>query len=238
MKFLILFLSGIVLTSCSSVMPKMDSDIKYQRDIRFTVQYWENGNWGLIRSFTGVGVVKWSPKYRVEVFAPGKADMMTLTSCHREIKTPNPDSKGGGWFSKRRYPFEFRADDMIERGKLCMINIGIYEKKKGRHGWGLIAIEHPDAKMGAFVRCNGTPKEWKGTSFCQAKEGLVQRIEFSRPVSTTMYGDCFIKKPEDGMNWEYLMPRGRCVLSFFDENLNEHVHYMYGYDTIPIRGVE
>ena len=235
----ILLLMVIFLTACATSLPIMDRNIKYQRDLSFEVEYWDlkKKQWFGKRKFVGVAVLKAAPKYRVTLYAVGKVDMMVLSSCHREVKTPNP-KKHGGWFSKKYYEFEFTADDMIERGKPCMLNGSIYEKKKGRHGWLMAAIEDPKAKLQAKTRCNGKIEMNGGTSFCQAKEGLIQRIEFDRPVSTTFYGNCKIEKPKDQMNWEYLMPSGKCILHFIDENENEHVAYMYGYGKIPIRGVE
>lgn len=229
----------IFLAGCTTTLPIMDSNIKYQRDLSFDVEYWDakKKRWSDEKKFVGVGVLKMAPRYRVTLFAVGKVDMMVLSSCHRELKTPNP-KKGGGWFSRRSHQFEFSADDLIEKGKPCMINGGVYEKKKGRHGWLMAAIEDPKATLKAKTRCNGEVKMNSGTSFCQAKETLIQRIEFDRPVYTTFYGDCRLKEPKDKMNWEYLMPRGKCILHFVDMDFNEHVHYMFGYDTIPIRGVE
>lgn len=228
----------LLVIGCSSP-PIMNPDIKYQRDLKFDVEYWtaKTQKWSEPKSFVGVGVLKDADWYQITIHAVGKVDMMVLSSCHREVKTPNPE-KHGGWFNKRNYKFKFAADDLIEKGKPCMLNGGVYEKKKGRHGWLMGAIEDPKATMKAKTRCNGLVLTNKGTSFCQAKEGLIQRLEFENPVDTTFYGDCRIRRPADGKNWEYLMPRGKCILHFFDEDLNEHVHYMFGYDTIPIRGVE
>ncbi len=229
-------------TGCSTVLPEMDSDINYQRDIEFHVEYWDlkKKSWSEKQQFVGTAVIKWAKKYRVTLFAPGKVDMMVLYSCHRELKTPHP-KKSGGWFSEKKYKFEFTADELIEKNKMCMLNAGVYEKKKGRHGWGMMALAHSTATVKAVTRCNGKVdhnKNTPGTSFCQAKEGLVQMIQFEKPMFTTMYGDCVIKTPEDGKNWEYLMPGGKCILNFMDIDFNEHVHYMFGYDTIPLRGVQ
>lgn len=236
---LLLLLMVILATACATGPPMMNTKIKYQRDLSFDVEYWDakKKRWSGKEKFVGVGVLKVAPKYRVTLYAIGKVDMMVLSSCHREVKTPSPE-KHGGWFTKKYYRFEFEADDLIEHGKPCMLNGGAFEKKKGRNGWLMGAIEDPKAKLVAKTRCNGEVKNNAGTSFCQAKEGLIQRIEFDRPVFTTFYGDCRLAEPTDQMNWEYLMPRGKCILHFLDADENEHVHYMFGYDSIPIRGVE
>lgn len=231
----------VFLVSCAGRPPSLRPDIEYQRDLFFSVQYWDSKKkeWGEKSKFVGVAVIKKSERYRVELFAPGEVDMMTLSSCHREIKTPNPE-KSGGWFQDKKYAFEFSADQLIELDKPCAINLGVYEKERGRHGWAMMAIEHKDANLSAQTRCNGEIKMNGGTSFCQAKESLVQMISFDRPVMTTFYGNCVLKTPLDGKVWEYIMPRGKCILHFFDakDERVEHIHYLFGYDSIPIRGVE
>lgn len=222
--------------ACTTTLPKLDPTIKYQRDLRFKVESWSKGKWGNELKFEGVGVISFAEKLKVTLYAVGKVDMMVMSSCHREIKVANPKSS---WWSKG-HSFEFSPVKDIETNKPCSIQLGVYEKSKGRHGWGMLAIESSQANMSSVTTCNGVTKSWRGTSFCQAKKGLIQLIYFKNKVETTMYGDCRIKIPEDGKSWEYSMPSGKCILYFFDstnENL-EHVHYMYGYETIPIRGVD
>lgn len=242
-KFFKLVLSYFILTnliSCISVLPKLDPQIKYQRDLPFDVEFWEPSRekWIDKKHFVGVGVIPIAPRYKIRLYAVGKADMMVLQSCHREIKTPDPDRKG--WLKNKYYEFEFSLDELIEKDKDCIITLGVYEKVKGRHGWAMIAINWSKSNMPSEIRCNGNKSFFNGTSFCQAKNGLVQMITFDREVDTTFYGDCRIDRSENGRVWQYFMPRGKCILHFFDANDEsfEHVHYMYGYDTIPIRGVE
>lgn len=210
----------------------------YQRDLRFEVETWDKKTkkWVNKERYEGVGVIPFSEKYKVTLYAIGKVDMMTLTSCHREIKVASPKKS---WYDKG-HTFEFSPAKNIETDKPCLINLGLYEKSKGRNGWALIAIESSKTKLSAVTKCNGVTKVWKGASFCQAKKGLIQVIFFKKPTETTMYSNCKIQQSPDGKTWEYSIPKGKCILYFFDVNDEriEHVHYMYGYDTIPIRGVD
>lgn len=178
-----------------------------------------------------------SKKYEIKVFPPGKADMITVTSCHREEKTANP--KKNGWFQDG-YTFQVSLVSGLETKRACPIDIGIYEKKAGRHGWAMLAIETSREKLGALTKCNGRVKRYDGVSVCQAKTGLIQRYEFDREVVSATIQGCEIKSPEDKKNWEFLMPEGSCTVYFIDKLNPEIFHQanLHGYDTIPIRGVE
>jgi len=230
----------LLLIGCSTPQVFMDPKKNYQRDLIFEIESWDasKNQWAEKQKFIGTALVKQSLKYRVRVYSHGKVDMLTLNSCHREMKTPKPDKKGG-WFKKKYYEFEFSLDDILEANRDCVITLGAYEKHKGRHGWATIAIDWNGALLKADLRCNGQQIKAGGSSFCQAKKGLIQMISFQRRMDVTFYGKCVMKAPVDRQHWEYEMPPGLCILHFFDE-LNtsfEHVHYLYGYDTIPIRGV-
>lgn len=228
--FLSLFFFG-----CSNFRHKLDPDINYQKDLKFEIKYWEDEKWTYWYQYTGMAVIRESPKYKIKVYGKGKVDMIALTSCHRQVKTANPDT---GWFSKG-HEFEFTPVKDIETNRACPLDAGIYEQKKGRHGWASMAIDSSREKLPARVKCSGNVNNFKGTSVCQAKSGLIQDIQFKRPVSLFTSRDCQISGSGDGMNWEYLMPRGDCVM-FFIDNMDErfsHKHVTFGYDTIPIRGI-
>ena len=237
--FLILFTVLITASCASSNMPLLDADKMYERDLVFDVQAYDSkkNSWSDKVRYVGVGVLPRASKYRVTLYASGKVDLMVLRSCHQLIKTPKPKRKGG-WFSKRYYEFDFTVDGKLEMDQSCAINLGIYNQKDGQHGWGLIAVNWSHASLRPFVRCNGKRYEGGGTTFCQAKAGQVQQLEFDRPVETSFYGDCEIDVPDDGKIWKYKMPPGKCVLHFFDAEENEHVAYMYGYRNLIIRGVD
>lgn len=235
MRFLILC---IFLTGCAEalVRPQLDSSVNYQRDIKFKVRTWNGKEWSKSRKFFGVGVVNNALSYKIRVYPPGKADMITVTSCHREEKTANPDS---GWFESG-YEFTLTPVKGLENGRACSFSIGLYEKKKGRHGWGLLAIDTPREKLPAIAKCNGQVTQFGGVSICQAKEGLMQEYVFDRKVEVAYSSQCAIKKSKDGINWRFLMPKGECVIYFIDRMDPDTFHQaiLFGYSTIPIRGVE
>lgn len=196
-----------------------------------------NNTWSNKYTISGMGVMPESPWYQITVYPPGRADMLTITSCHREEKTANPDKDG--WF-KKGYTFTIGLVRGVETGRACPIDIGVYEKKAGRHAWGTMAILTEREKLPALTKCNGRVKQYGGVSVCQAKKGLIQKYEFKTPVAIATIAGCEIKEPADKMNWEFLIPEGPCTVYFIDKKNPDVFHQAnwFGYDTIPIRGVE
>lgn len=230
--------AALFLQGCTALLrPELDANVNYQRDIVFTIRYAQGDKWSQEYTITGMGVVPKADWYKVRVFPPGKADMITLDSCHREIKTPAPDK---GWFEKG-YEFDFSLVGSLESENSCsIVSIGVYEKKAGRHAWGDFAIVSDREKLPALTKCNGRIKQYGGVSVCQAKEGLIQEYIFDRPVDVAYTYGCEIKKPADGKVWQFLMPAGECKIYFIDIKNPDIIHlaHMFGYNTIPIRGVE
>ena len=213
----------IFMAGCTSFLtsPVMKEDVSYQRDITLHVKYLKKQNeWTPYYLIEGVGVMPKAPQYKIKVFPPGKADMITVTSCHREIKTPNPKKKGG-WFSKGHYEFTLGLKDSVDHSELCSFDIGVYEKNKGRHAWGLLAISDSSRyNLPATVKCNGLVKKYAGTSVCQAKKGLIQEYSFDRKVSVTKVMGCEIAnlstQEKYSKTWRFLMPEGECEMFFID----------------------
>lgn len=226
-----------LLISCSSLfIPKLDSDINYQRDVKVKVSYWDGEDYVGEESFDGIGVVKKAQKYRIKIYPPGKADMITFTSCHREHKFAKPKK---GWL-KSYHEFEIEPVVDIETNRICGIDVGIYEKEKGRHGWASFAINSNRRVLSTHVKCNGRDYESSGVTFCQAKKGLIQSVEFDRQVIHTQVSGCMIQPSKNNKHFEYLMPEGDCAIIFYDVNDEalSHKLILFGYDTIPIRGVQ
>lgn len=239
MKYLIILVLFLVGCAGNHIRPELSADIAYQKDLKLDVSVWLDDDWKETKTINGMGVVRKATGYKVKVYAPGDVDMMTILSCHREWKTPSPKRKGG-WFQKKFYEFKVFPTQEIEVQRACPMEIGVYEKDKGRHGWGLIVPENERENMMATVKCNGETIVYGGTSVCQAKKGLMQKIEFEKRVVATQMAGCGIQVPDDKKNWSFIMPPGECVIFFVDEKNPNNVHKLvtYGYDVIPIRGVE
>lgn len=241
MKSLILAISLLFVSSCAELLvkPELSTKIYYQRDIKFQVQTVTPQNtWGDAVMYDGVGVVPESSAYRITVFPTGKADMITVSSCHREEKTADPEKHS--WF-KKGYPFIIQPMKDLETDRACPFDIGIYEKAHGgRHAWGMAVPDSKKYKLPAMARCNGVTKQYKGVSVCQAKKGLIQEYIFDRKVDYATTVGCEIMTPKEGNRWSFLMPPGPCTLYFIDYNNPDLVHQanFHGYDSIPIRGAQ
>ena len=239
MKFLIL-IPFLFLINCSSVSPpQLKGEIKYEKDLKMKIRYWKGSEWSESQTIIGMGVVPKAPRYKVRVEPLGKVDMIILQSCHRLWKTPAPKRKGG-WFSKKYYEFEITPTEEHEVEKACSFDTGVFEKNKGRHGWGLVVIDSAREKLGALVKCNGRTVKYGGTSVCQAKTGLIQSIHFDRRVRVADVVGCKIQISADKKNFIFLMPEGECVTFFVDEKNQDIFHktVWFGFNKLPIRGVE
>lgn len=220
----------------------MNKELNYQRDIVMDVKYLKGGKWSQAYRITGMGVMYDAEKYMIKVYPPGKAHMIVVGSCHQEHKTPNP--KGNNFFNNG-YEFYIDYKDTIDQKDNCSFDIGVYEKDKGRHAWALLAIEHDVFKLSAITRCNGRVKKYNGVSVCQAKKGLIQEYEFETDVAVTQTYGCeignLLGNQSKSKVWRFLMPEGKCELRFVDVNnprKMRHQAFFYGYDTIPIRGID
>ncbi len=228
-------ISSFYLFGCSTAgYVKMNPELEYQRDLVYEVEYWDEKKkaWSQKLKYVGVGVVPRASKYRVTLYAVGKADIMVLTSCHRQIPVTSQKAR---WFTKG-HTFEFSPSEELETNSPCAIEMAVLEKKKGKHGWAYLVIAHATANLPSETKCNGSQQKWHGTSFCQAKAGLLQEISFDRTMGVTYYGNCKLG-PVSGDLWRYKIPRSLCILSFIDDQdeRNSHVHYMFGYDRLPMR---
>lgn len=242
-----LILLCLLLSSCGAFnsAPIMKKKTFYERDIVMDVEYVRNGKWVGPLRINGMGVMYKSSHYKVTVYPPGKADQITLTSCHRFIKTPKP-KRSGGWFKKGYYQFVIPVKDSVDGDEGCFFDIGVFEAKKGRHAWGMIAFEDPAFyKMKAMTKCNGRNKQYDGVSVCQAKHGSIQEYKFDRLVSPAEVKGCEIKNIDYDVSnskvWRFIMPRGPCEIEFYDiEKPLTMIHRasLYGFDNVPLRGME
>lgn len=233
-------LTAFLLSGCSTEFlsrPKLDPKINYQRDIVFHVSFLSGGKWSPEYLINGMGVMPEADSYKIKVLPPGKADMITITSCHREEKMANPEKDG---MFKGTYSFQIDLVQGLESKRTCPIDIGVYEKEAGRHGFATMAISTEREKLPALTKCNGRVKQYSGVSVCQAKAGLLQRYEFKVPVDIATIPGCEIRPSPDGLNWEFVMPQGSCTIYFIEKKNPDNIHQanLFGYEIIPIRGVQ
>lgn len=219
-------LAGAV-TSCSLVSQKLDANKFYKRDIYLTI----NGV-----PYDGIAVPQKAPSYKIKVRARGVIDLITVRSCHREITYEEPSK---GWFSSgKTFEFEYKPIAGIEDGKGCLLDIGTFEKIKGRHGWALVAFESDQENVTALLKCNGERRGARNVSICQARQGTIQQIRFDHRMKVSPDGEkCSVMKTKDEMNYQYIMPLGECLYYFCDQLGYCHQHITVGYEDLLVRKV-
>lgn len=226
----------LLLVSCVSTAPLPSEKGVFEKDLKMDVFYWKNA-WTALPEIQGVGVIPQASHYKIRIRPEGGVDLLTVTSCHREWKSSNPDRSGGGLFKKGYYEFDIAVSKEHEIARACPFETGIYEKDKGRHGWGMLVVDSPRENVPATLRCNGKIEQFNGTSVCQSRERLLQSIHFDKPMQIVAQADCEMPVPEDKKNFLFQMPLDRCVFYFVDESDPDELHKLvtYGYSHVIIR---
>lgn len=209
-----------LLPSCSTVTQKLDPSVYYKRDMSICVggQCWE-----------GAAVLPEQEAYQLDIKAKGQMDLFTLTSCHRDVS----QEKLGDHTRVAYAPVPGMED-----GGGCPIELGGYEKVKGRHSWGFVDLEDPGAKLPASLKCNGQSVQSRGVSVCQSREGLLESITFPGPVEfAAPKGACALPLSKDGLTYVFALSLGECVYAFMERAPEHRIHRLttIGYQSILIR---
>jgi len=226
MKYL-LFL--VLLSGCA--YPGKDQlaeqGVYYKRDMRIEVNGFQS---------EGVLVAPKAGKYKIEIKAKGELDLFTLTTCHRE-HTEEDAGEGGIFGSKKKVKYKYIPSKGIEDTESCPVQLGGYEKDKGRHSWGFIDFQDDAHTLPALVSCNGNQYNSSGVSVCQSKAGLLQRIEFTKPVLFDPTNNCAPLQTKDNKVFEYEIGKGECLYLFMERDGDGklHRHTTVGYERILIR---
>jgi len=189
--------------------------------------------------FCGVGVLPHQESYNLVIDSFNKLNFFAMNTCHREITTENPDR---GIF-KQNGIHKISYNPTVEQGKACPLYIGAFNKT-GRHGWGIVAFEHPNFQLESILHCNGDKEDTGGTSICQSREGLLQKITFKEPVKAAppvngpaqRKEDCPVLSSKDSKTFNFIMPPRECVYGFIGlESGKEHKFYTIGYEQLIVR---
>ena len=232
----LIFTALAFLVSCSEipVNQTLNPDKFYRRDMIVSVD-------GHVSE--GAIVVPSKEKHLFKIEARGDLDLFTLQTCHREW------TKERAWnvetrrrlFWKRKIEHKSKVDfeykpTRLEKG-YCPIQLGGFEKSKGRHSWAFIDFETPEAKLPAVVSCNGSEYNSRGVTVCQSKKGLKQLITFPVEVKVNPPAKCPLSKTE-GKIFKYNIPKGRCVFAFKEKN-GTRIHRLttLDYEDILIRSL-
>lgn len=213
------YLCLLLALSCVSAPKQLNPKIYYARDLKLNV----NNSKGY-----GTLVVNQSDEYEIKIKSPGKMSLFILETCHREI--PLED------IGKREKMIILPVKG-IENEPFCSrIKISAFDKKKGKHSWGVIVTKHPMFTLPAKYKCNGREFISNGSTICQSKENKKQVIEFDTPVNIYKQ-ECEDLERVSDILFEYKMPNRECVYTFQEKREPYRRHYLLtiGYERYPIR---
>lgn len=179
------------------------------------------------KTWNGVAIAPFADKYEITVKTSGRMDLFTFTSCHREFTQNDAGNE---------IKFTYVPTIGIEDTGSCVVRMGGYEKKRGRHAWGLIDFESKGYTTQADIACNGYLYNANGVSVCQSYAGLKQRIRFKYPVKISPSVGCRMLTPVDEMSFDYEIVKGECVYEFHEPSFNRKFRFTtVGYEQILIR---
>lgn len=221
-------LSGILLVfnimGCAEVRTTASPDVLYKREMKINI----NG-----QVSRGTIVAKKSPEYKISIDATGTLDLFTYQTCNREYT----QEEAGSFLDGSKVSFKYVPVSEIETTRTCPIELAGYEKKRGRHSWGLIDFESEEFQLEARVVCNGKQSYPVGVSICQAKEGLIQEIQFPGDVVTAFTDTKCTMTTKDNRTFRFEMPRGACLFLYKSKGTGKmHKLTTFGYQEILIRG--
>lgn len=206
--------------ACTTPTQVVNPNIFYRRDIQLDV----NG-------VTGSGVLVAIPasKYTIKGVSYGVMDLVTLTTCHREVVLEDQGD---------HFEYAFTPMPGIEDVGACGMQLGGYDKKHGRHTWGKIEFKGPDATLEATLTCNGSKSIVSGTSICQGLHGTEQWIEFNVPVKNApdLAIGCGMAASTDGKKFVFQLNIGECIFAFVSEDKKVHRLTTLGYESILLKG--
>jgi hypothetical protein len=210
---------------CTSVPQKLDPKVFYKRDMILDV----DGHRG-----TGTLVVPRRERYRVSVEARGKLDLFTFTTCHRELVR---ERAWDSWLKKKKAKVDYVPVPGLEDAPACPVELGGYERIKGRHSWALLDMEDPQTTLPAVVKCNGGVYNSRGVTVCQSRAGLLQEITFPSAVRVSPDAGCELRPSKNNRVFLFDMPRRKCVYLFRERAAGRREHRLttLGYESILIR---
>lgn len=224
------------LTACSTahINQELKPGIHYKRDMILEVDGFQG---------EGVLVIPLKEIHKFHVEARGELDLFTMTTCHREWtkeKAWNVKRKSGlfGWgrkIVKNEVNFDLSLNQ-LEKSDFCLIELGGYERDKGRHSWAIIDVRSEMTTLPATVNCNGSQYQSEGVTVCQSRAELIQSISFAVEVLTSPDKGCDLPS-ERGMIFEFPIKKGKCSYAFIETKAPHREHRMttFGYEKILIR---
>lgn len=194
-----------------------DPKIYYKRDISI----YEGGT-----TFEGVAILADKDEYQIRFRSPGRMDLITVASCHREFHKEEVGTS---------FTYTYKPVKGIEDMPACPLQINGFERNRGRHTSGYIVFQRRGLSLDATMKCNGEETELKGVGVCQSREGLIQQIRFNVPVTVRSRAKCEIT-PERDKKFEFKVNNRECQYLFKEKDGTRLLRLdTIGYEDILLR---
>lgn len=188
----------LILTSCQSIPIGSDNN---DAIIRSSLSFKVDGS-----SFTGTATLprRAGISRVITYLLPEGAHSLYLRNCHREEVTHSPS---------KEYKYVYSPVLYLEAYSACpLIATVITQQGNLQHA---IIDWTTNEDLGADHYCNGKPKvSAVGSFFCEARVGLVQRVEFSDRAVLAVSQEGCPPLQKDGYAYHYAVGKGFCAYGF------------------------
>lgn len=208
---------AFISVNCAGLQKEPDPKVYYKRDLRLQV-----GD----RVSRGTLTLPASSQYKIELKSPGKMDLLTISSCHREYQKEEVGYE---------HTWTYAPVAGLEDQAACPLQINGYDKNKGKHAFGYISFERLQNPLKAKIQCNGESFEANGVGICQSRQGLQQKISFESEVRVIARDACNWHLPP-GKEFVFSLQNRECQYLFKEtQGQKEFVLDTIGYEEILLR---
>ncbi len=200
----------LCMVACQNMTPELlDKEKTYKRTLQFEID-------GV--SAEGIHVAPKRASYNFKFYLNEKPNYLEITSCHRDEFLYDLGKK---------LEYVYRPSPGIEDQPECLLEVAAFDEK-GKNYWALIDFSL-DEKLSAKINCNGKTYTSRGVTICQSKAGLIQTIEFDKPVKVASLEKCSKMNEIKPGFFDYTITKGKC-LYLFSDGVDEHRLTTLGYD--------
>lgn len=186
------------------------------------------------KNYIGTASVANKAQYKIEIKSKGTISKIVTRSCNRNYAdTPELKSRKW-WFDNKKIALVTYIPNDIERG-VCGLHIEVFEKNKARHGYFFMVPDAVDAKLSAKLSCDGKVITYSSNAICDAKVGLLQKIDFKNDTACAAYDekcelDVFKKSSK---SFKFKMIKDMCLYKCRDKVTKEILRlYTFGFEGI------
>jgi hypothetical protein len=175
------------------------------------------------QKYKGTAVIDRKSSQDILFFLPKDTIKLMVTTCNREKFFAYPD------FNKT-FKYTYIPIMFLENTDSCFMTVTAITKY-GETFKSIIDFRAGETLVG-HLACNGEETKEVGTGFCQSRDGLVQRIEFSFPVVGVSQDGCPALNEVSNNSFEFKMAPGFCTYKFADQKKEKFRLTTFGYTRI------